>query len=335
MRLFKSACLVSAIMAMGLTACGGGSSSPSSAPVVGVPPTPPPPPPPASGERYVEKIFDDVDRLSDVRFGSGARSGEDQELLMDIYVPRGDSETDRPVMIFAFGGGFVAGFKRDVLIANLAIDFASRGYVTASIDYRLFEQDPVTEDEVNIGIIKAMHDMKAAIRFFRADAQGTDTYGTREDKIFVGGVSAGGIMASFSGALDIDDDLSTDVLAFLNANNGTDGNSSDNTSISSDTQGVFSISGAVTNFLWIDENSAPLYAAHEEFDTTVPCRFATRSDGVPLAGGCDMVPRAQSFDVPAQLYLVEGSENHIGYTLGEYDEFLAEAAIFFKNQIDE
>ena len=133
---------------------------------------------------------------------------------MDIYVPQGDTETDRPVMIFAFGGGFVTGFRRDPLISTLSTDFAERGYVTASIDYRLFEGQPVTEDELNIRIIEAMHDMKAAVRFFREDADTDDIYGTRGDKIFVGGVSAGGIMASFSGALDENDDLSGPVVDF-------------------------------------------------------------------------------------------------------------------------
>jgi len=333
MGLFKSSLLLTAIFAVGLSACGGSGGS-TSAPVATVPPTPPPPPPPPNGERYVDKVFDNVDRISDVRFGVGNRTGENQILNMDIYVPAGDSETERPVMILAFGGGFVSGFRQDPLISSIATDFAQRGYVIASIDYRLFEQEPFTEDDLNIGIIEAMHDMKSAVRFFREDAETTDTYGTRGDRIFVGGISAGGIMASFSGALDLNDDLSDNVLNFLNMNNGVAGNSSDNISVSSDVQGVFSISGAVTNFLWIEENSAPIYAAHEEVDTTVPCRFATSSQGAPLAGGCDMVPRAQSFDIPAQLYLVEGSDGHVAYSLAQYNEFLDEAAAFFRARLD-
>lgn len=80
-------------------------------------------------------------------------------------------------------------------------------------------------------------------------------------------------------------------------------------------------------------NSAPIYAAHEEFDTVVPCRFAFSSQGAPLAGGCDMVDRAQDFGVPAQLYLVEGSNGHVNYTADQYEEFLAEAAIFFEARL--
>lgn len=231
-----------------LSACGGGGSS--SAPIV-TPPPPPPPPPPPAGERYIDQIFTDVSRSSNVTYGEGARSGANQVLQMDIYTPDGDTETERPVLILAFGGGFVSGFKRDPLVTAIARDFARRGYVTVSIDYRLFESTPQTEDEFNIAVIEAMHDMKAAVRFMREDAAGPDIYGTSGDAIFVGGISAGGIMASYSGALDLQDDISNGVRDFLDANNGIAGNSSANTHISSDVQGVFSISGAVSNFLWI------------------------------------------------------------------------------------
>lgn len=318
-----------------LTACGGGSSSPAPASVsVPIAVQPPPPPPPAPTlQRYVDKIFDNVDRTSDLIFGAGARTNGSQSLEMDIYIPRGDTETQRPVLILAFGGGFTTGFRRDPLISTIATDFAQRGFVTASIDYRLFEQTPTTEDEANIAIIEAMHDMKAAVRFLREDALGPNTYGTRADTIYVGGVSAGAIMASFSGALDVNDNLTAPVSDFLAANNGVDGNSSSNTQISSDVQGVFSISGAVSDFQWIDENSAPIYAAHEEFDTVVPCRFSMANSGVFLAGGCDMVPRAQAAGVPAELYLVEGSDNHVGYSASESLEILDGAAAFLAAQI--
>ncbi len=316
-----------------LGGCGGSSAS---APAAVTPPTvvQPTPTTPVT-QRYVDKIFDNVDRTSNVVFGSGARIGSPQILEMDIYTPRGDTETNRPVIILAFGGGFVSGFKRDPLITTLAIDFAQRGYVTASIDYRLFEPTPTTEDGANIGIIQAMHDMKAAIRFFREDAGGADTYGTRGDAIFVGGVSAGAIMASFSGALDMDDPLTDPVRDFLAANNGTDGNSSANTHISSDVQGVFSLSGAVSDFQWVDSNTAPIYAAHEEFDTVVPCKFSLNNDGFPLAGGCDMVPLARAAGVPAELYLVTGSDRHIGYSLSQYSEILKGASAFLAAQIPE
>ncbi|MGB0908454.1 MAG: alpha/beta hydrolase, partial [Maricaulaceae bacterium] len=312
-----------------LTACGGGGNSSNSSgsnppPVVVTPPAPQP-------VRYVDQVFTSVDLESGVVFGSGARAnGQSETLSMEIFTPQGDTETNRPVIILAFGGGFVSGTRFNPGVQLVAQDFARRGYVTASIDYRLFEGFPTNQAEVEIGIIKAMHDMKAAVRFFREDAIGANIYGTRSDMIIVGGISAGGITASFTGALDAQDGVAPEVQTFLDQTNGFDGQSSSNLSVSSDVQGIFSISGAVTDFLWIDADTAPIYAAHEEFDTVVPCRAGLTSDGVMLAGGCDMFDRAQSFNVPSQLYLVEGSDGHVGFTSAQFQEFFNEAAVFFE-----
>ena len=333
-------------IALLLGGCGGGSSSDNAVsitppPVVATPPasttptTPTPAPTAPVSGRFTDRIFDDVERTSNIVFGQAPRQDGTQILEMDIYTPVGDSETQRPVLILAFGGGFTSGFRRDLLITTIANEFAQRGFVTASIDYRLLEETPTTQDEVEIGIIEAMHDMKAAVRFMREDALGANIYGTRPDAVFVGGVSAGAIMASFSGALDNDDVVTEAVGDFLAANNGLDGNSSTNTEISSDVQAIFSLSGAVTDPNWIDERTAPIYAAHEEFDTVVPCRFSMASSGAFLAGGCDMVEGTSNAGVAAELFLVEGSDNHIGYSLFEYIDIFEEAAAFLATQIPE
>jgi len=46
-----------------------------------------------------------------------------------------------------------------------------------------------------------------------------------------------------------------------------------------------------------------------------------------------MVPRAQSFGIPAELFLVEGSDNHVGYSLFEYIDIFDDASAFLANQI--
>ena len=57
--------------------------------------------------------------------------------------------------------------------------FARRGYVAASIDYRLYDgvlfptpDSLVMADEM----LKAVSDMKAAVRFFREDADQSNIY---------------------------------------------------------------------------------------------------------------------------------------------------------------
>src|ERR1041385_1366467 len=61
--------------------------------------------------RYISPVFDSI-TIETVHFGRGVNSdGDTQELYMDIYQPFGDTFSKRPVVIFAFGGGFVTGSR--------------------------------------------------------------------------------------------------------------------------------------------------------------------------------------------------------------------------------
>ncbi|MEM9421288.1 MAG: hypothetical protein AAF986_02075 [Pseudomonadota bacterium] len=140
-------------------------------------------------------------------------------------------------------------------------------------------------------------------------------------------------MSLTAGAYDASDPaLPTSIQNFLAANGGQFGNSSTNTSISSAIQGVISISGAV-NLDFIDANAAPVYAAHEEFDTVVPCGTSTSIPGFTAAGGCDMVPAFLAASVPAELYLLAGSTGHVGFTVPQFTEILDGAAAFMLHEV--
>lgn len=320
--------LLAALIAAG---CGGGGSS-----------APPPPndgagdPPQPTAERYVDVVFDDVAEDAGIRYGSGARSTGPQPLFMDVFAPAGDTETDRPVVIVVHGGAFVTGSRQDVAIRELAINAARRGYVAASIDYRFLEEQPANEDAALIAVIEALHDLRAAVRYFREDAAGEDRFGTDGQTTFVAGVSAGGVLALFAAALDDGDVLSAGVQAFLDANGGLAGNSSANTQFGSDVQGVLSVSGAVGDLDWIDAVTAPIYAAHEELDPVVPCGTETTDLGgfpVTISGSCDVVPAARAAGVMAELYLVEGAASHVGFTIGQVTEIVDGAAAMFAGLI--
>ncbi len=87
--------------------------------------------------RYLSPVFDSVTILT-VQFGYGMNiDGQDQQLFMDVYQPFGDTLTNRPVMIFAFGGGFVQGSRNDWYVKEVCNHFARSGYVSLAPDYRL------------------------------------------------------------------------------------------------------------------------------------------------------------------------------------------------------
>ena len=80
--------------------------------------------------RYLEGVFSDVD-VSTVTYS------EVNNLQLDIYQPLGDTENNRPLIILAHGGSFIAGVRTNPSMVSLGEAFAKRGYVVASISYRL------------------------------------------------------------------------------------------------------------------------------------------------------------------------------------------------------
>ena len=88
-----------------------------------------------------------------------------------------------PTVLCIHGGGFRAG-KRESYDA-LCLKLAERGYVAATITYRLAPQHKFPA---------AVHDTKAAVRWLRANAK---AYKINPDKIGVTGGSAGGHLAQF------------------------------------------------------------------------------------------------------------------------------------------
>lgn len=127
----------------------------------------------AEGQRYLDPVFTDVAVTRGLPYGQAPdENGQAQVLLLDLYEPAGDTATARPTVVLAHGGGFVGGSRGDM--GDLARQYAERGYVAASITYRMHE------DEGGIGfppnaaqrerIIEAVHDMQAAVRWVRSQA---------------------------------------------------------------------------------------------------------------------------------------------------------------------
>ncbi|MCU1361344.1 MAG: hypothetical protein JWN99_2633 [Ilumatobacteraceae bacterium] len=145
--------------------------------------------------RYLDPTFQ-VDVQHDVLYGqSTAIDGTPVTLQLDLYTPRGDSADDRPVFIYAHGGFFVAGDKSLNTPTNWATRMAQRGYVAASINYRLgpiavlAPIDTALERQI---VDDAREDMQTAVRWFRANAHDLRI---DPDKIAVGGDSAGAVTA--------------------------------------------------------------------------------------------------------------------------------------------
>jgi acetyl esterase/lipase len=97
---------------------------------------------------------------------------------MDIVRPREAATEARPAVLLVHGGGFRAGSKEGYL--PLAVKLAERGYVAATVNYRLAPRYPFPA---------AVEDVKAAVRFLRANAA---KYSIDSGHIGALGGSAGG-----------------------------------------------------------------------------------------------------------------------------------------------
>jgi para-nitrobenzyl esterase len=235
--------------------------------------------------RYQTDIFSTID-VSTVQYGTSIDlNGSTVNLMMDIYQPQGDTEINRPLIILAHGGSFSAGSKNDADQVYFATELAKKGYVCATINYRLAANafSLIVEETTVKVVFMAVQDGKAAVRFFRKDAATTDTYKIDSDQIMFGGTSAGGILGVNLTYLD---DVS-DLLSLPNGANwqtwmsqvgGLEG-ASGNPGYCSRTNGTFSFAGGISDPNWIDANDVPWYGSHAEGDQTVQIGY-----GQPLSG---------------------------------------------------
>ena len=185
---------------------------------------------------YIDKQFQ-VQIIPNQVYGSAGIHFSTQplqrNLLVDVYQPIDlPPGTRSPALIMAFGGAFHRGSKEDdafevegstnTAIAEYCLEFAKRGYVCFSIDYRLIQEDPDPGKTISIssqdlvprsrvdevrkimnlppadnlmlwrGIEGAIDDGVSAIRWVKENAE---RFQIDPQKIAIGGWSAGGRIA--------------------------------------------------------------------------------------------------------------------------------------------
>ena len=132
-----------------------------------------------------------------------AKAG-DTSLKLNIARPKSD-DGPLPCIVWIHGGGWVGGNRESF---NAAMEVAARkGYVSATISYRLTDANPKKPATRN-PYPAQIHDCKAAIRWLRANA---DKYHIDPARFGVSGGSAGGHLSLLVGLTDGDDGLEGDI----------------------------------------------------------------------------------------------------------------------------
>jgi para-nitrobenzyl esterase len=265
--------------------------------------------------RYVDPVFAETTVTTAVPFGSNTGvGGGTQTLLMDVYAPANDTLAERPVVLVAFGGSFVAGNRGDV--ADICEEFARRGYVAVAPDYRVGFFFP-NSLSTTLAVVRGMHDMKACIRFLRRSvAEQQNPYGIDTTRIIAGGVSAGAISAIHATYLDSDAEMPPAIGGQAAQLGGAEGNSG-NPGYSSSVLACLSFSGAIGDTAWVNAGNPPLFSIHEDGDNVVPYFTQEVSvvgipTGLVASGSHDLHLRAANVGLNNCL-LTYDANTHVGY----------------------
>lgn len=202
--------------------------------------------------------------------------GKSQNLFLDIYSPTLDTLNRRPLIIYCHGGSFTSGARYSAWPVKFCQSFAKRGYVTASIDYRLGIGTNGDADVMSAQI-RAVQDAKAAVRFFKQTAaeQG-NPYRIDTAQIYIAGEASGAIIALQMGYLNSSDQFaevtSADLLSTLGGIEGAP-----SSAYSSHIKGIISLSGAILDLNWLTNINMPLIMVHGTNDTSIPYRSGISS----------------------------------------------------------
>jgi len=115
----------------------------------------------------------EIEEIKDIEYKNvGGKS-----LQLDIYKPRNLAEP-APLLVFVHGGGWKGGKRSDYLV--YLVDFAKKGYITATVSYRL------KNDSIYPACVQ---DVSDAMHFLFSNAK---QYGYDPDRVAMIGGSAGG-----------------------------------------------------------------------------------------------------------------------------------------------
>ena len=170
------------------------------------------------GQQWIDQQYQ-YDSVLNVPYGASVNfNGTMDSLHMDIYTPKclGINQVSSwPLMVIIHGGAFIEGSKNDASVQDYCKDFARRGYVTASISYRLgfiSDDNLWTCNYPNYSCIfagdsaewiranyRGIQDAKGAIRYLvnRHQQLSIDT-----NNVFLVGESAGAFIALGAGLMN-------------------------------------------------------------------------------------------------------------------------------------
>jgi predicted peptidase len=249
-----------------------------------------------AGKRYKDIVFSDISIEEDLSYNPGAAKDAKKAYLFDLYQPKSDDAKGRPLIIWMHGGGFKYGSKTAKGVKVWSSTFAQRGYVCASINYRLSKEHPLRHfDDLLRATYYATQDAILAVSYFRKNAS---KYHIDPDKIILAGNSAGGFVAleatyakneDFGHMANIPDAEIKKSLPYQPV------------------YVVINYWGGIFNLEWLKNNSVPIISVHGSEDGLVPL---THKDA-PLNGSLDIHNKADELYIPNTLKIYQGYSHEL------------------------
>lgn len=263
-------------------------------------------------QRYLTEVFTNVTKTPNIVYAQNISvlTGTPTlvDLRLDLYEPTGDTATSRPLVLYFHTGSFLpilrnktaTGDRADSATAEMCRQFARRGYVAASVDYRLGWNPLGSTQDIRTGtlllaVYRAIQDARACVRFFKKSySEDGNPYRIDTNRIILCGQGSGGYIVLAYVTLDKPSEIQ--LLKFIagedNATYGfTQGQPYVNQQLWGDFDGFngapgFSVSnhpgyskrvrmainmgGALGDSTWLEQGDVPIVAFHSVNDPFAP-----------------------------------------------------------------
>ncbi|NQU31953.1 MAG: carboxylesterase family protein [Bacteroidetes bacterium] len=269
-------------------------------------------------ERYSSSVFDEIEVFQDIIYGNAPalsfpylneNNTTPQDLLMDIYLPVGDTLNYRPALVCIHSGAFVSGTRLAEDMVAFCDSMAHRGYVTASIDYRL-GMNIFSSESSTRAVYRSVQDGRAAIRFLKESAE---LYGIDTNDIYILGSSAGAYVGLHNLYMDTENERPPET--YMSPDLGCLDCSGNSYQHLGKANGLIALWGALQDTsLIISTDTIPVFLAHGTDDATVPFGYGS-------AFGNNAFPPTYGSSLVAQQ--IENLENNVSkyFVFGEGHEF--------------
>lgn len=267
--------------------------------------------------RSKNQLFTTFDSALNIQYGVAININNKLELLLaDFFSPQNDSLAKRPLVLFVHGGGFQNGDKSGGFITIAKKYFVAKGYVFASINYRLGIDEPKTNQQYFEALYRAASDVGTAVAFFKKKA---DQYGIDTNNIFLIGSSAGS--KAIMGTMYLPASFITQ-----NMRQAVWGNSDFSVvqqSLMPNIKGVIDCWGALPAYNWITPTATPIFCVHGKADKTVPFDSSYSYHGFNY-GGLILYHQALKTGLPTGIRLFENTGHTLDNNLLKQDSALQE-----------